>query len=44
MFLHLLQMERCSKDELATFNFSILAIKSSFSILRLEIEEWHKDY
>jgi hypothetical protein len=41
--LHLLQIDTCSKDELETFNFSILAFKSTFAFLRLEIEAWHED-
>jgi hypothetical protein len=36
--LHLLQIETCSKDELVSFNFSTLAFKSTFTLLRLEIE------
>jgi hypothetical protein len=34
-----LQINTCSKDELATLNFSILAFKSTFKLLRLEIKE-----
>jgi hypothetical protein len=33
----------CSTDELAIFNFSILAFKSAFNLLRLEIDSWQED-
>jgi hypothetical protein len=35
--LHLAHIEICSMDELATFNFCILAFKSPFKLLRLVI-------
>jgi hypothetical protein len=30
-------------DELAIFNFSILAFKSAFKLLKLEIDSWQED-
>jgi hypothetical protein len=41
--LHLLQIETCSIDELAIFSFSIVAFKSTFDLLRLEIDSWQED-
>jgi hypothetical protein len=38
--LHLLQIDTCSTNELAIFNFSILAFKSAFNLLMLEIDSW----
>jgi hypothetical protein len=32
-----------NKDELASFNFSTLSFKSTFALLRLEIESWQED-
>jgi hypothetical protein len=41
--LHLLQITTCSTDEIATLTFSILALKSAFKLLRLEIESLQQD-
>jgi hypothetical protein len=38
-----LQIETCSTDELAISNFSILAFKSAFDLLRLEIDSCQED-